>query len=164
MIKFEVKNRLRELFHYDPNTGQFTYVTRVARRVRVGDVVGSVNSEGYRHIRLGGKTYKAHRLAWLWCHGAWPQLMIDHIDGDRDNNRLSNLREASRSQNLANSTPRRRGKSLPKGVTRRGSRWVARIQKGGRPTFLGSFASVDEAILAYSRAASEIFGRYARAI
>ena len=154
---------LRRLFRYEPETGEFFHLTRAARRVKIGDVAGSVNSQGYRQIRIQGRTYKAHRLAWLYVYGAWPHSNPDHINGRRSDNRMANLRLASRSQNLANSSVWRRGKDIPKGVSsRKSGRWIARVQRGGKSHFLGSFSSLAEASAAYAAAAHQLFGPYAR--
>ena len=176
-IDFPIKNRwtgeeavtvqrLRELVAYDPETGEFRWKVAVARRVRAGDLTAqSLNSDGYRHLRLDGYTIKAHRAAWAYVTGSWPIGLIDHADGDRGANRFANLREASRSDNLANSRVHRSGKiDLPKGVTYRKAvgRWVARIQRDGRPIFLGLFDTPEAAAAAYASAAREHFGQFAR--
>jgi hypothetical protein len=155
--------RLRELLSYDPTTGEFLYRVRVARRTPAGSLAGSVNNEGYRHIRVDGRAYKAHRLAWLHVHGTWPGGMLDHIDGDRDNNRIANLREATRSQNLANSRPYRANSKYHKGINRRTSGlWDARISHNGKCHFLGCFKTEGEAVAAYASAARNFYGEYAR--
>jgi hypothetical protein len=156
--------RLRALFRYDADTGAFIFITRAARRVQIGDRAGSVNNEGYRHIHIDGRSYKAHRLAWLYVNGEWPMGMVDHINGNTDDNRIANLREASRSQNLANSRLMRRGKLIHKGVSQRKGKWIARIQRNGHPRFLGYFATEQEAIAAYKTAAAELFGSFARVV
>ena len=163
-IKFDVMtaDRLRAVLNYNPLTGDFTRLTRAARRTKIGEVAGSVNNEGYRHIAIDGRSYKAHRLAWLYMIGGWPTDMIDHIDADRDNNRFANLREASRSQNLANSKPNRRGKTLPKGIVFDGSRWRARIQRDKKSHFVGSFKTEAAAVAAYAEAARNLFGDFSR--
>lgn len=165
--QFEVRNRwtnrVHEVLAYDRETGAFTYRVRVAQRAPAGAIAGSVNSEGYRHIRIDGRAYKAHRLAWLIETGSWPTAMIDHINGDRDDNRIANLREATRSQNLANSKVIRAGKLTQKGISQRSKgRWIARIQANGTSQFLGSFASEQNAVAAYVRAAKEEFGAFAK--
>lgn len=156
--------RLRALFRYDQMSGEFFFLTRAARRVRIGDHAGSINSEGYRSVTVDGRQYKAHRLAWLYVRGAWPEHQIDHINGGRDDNRFVNLRKATRSQNLANSKAMRRGKALPKGVSfnRQSGRWIARIQCAGRSRFLGYFDNPEAAATAYATSATETFGPYAR--
>lgn len=88
--------QLRWLLHYDPETGVFTRLIQLCNRVQVGDIAGFIKYNGYRVIKVGDKPtpYFAHRLAWLYIHGEWPSKGIDHIDGDRANNRIANLREA----------------------------------------------------------------------
>lgn len=164
LLKFDVLNveRLRSLFAYDAATGIFTYLTNASRRTPIGSVAGSVNNEGYRHIRVDGRAHKAHRLAWFYMTGKWPIEMIDHIDGNRDNNAFANLREATRSQNLANSKVRRKGRQIRKGLECVGSRWRARIQVNGQPRFLGSFDTQEAAAAAYEAAARASFGEFSK--
>lgn len=156
--------RLRELLHYDAATGIFTRLTRASRRTRIGAIAGAINDQGYIGINLDGRSYKAHRLAWLYMHGAWPTSFIDHVNGNRADNRICNLREATRSQNLGNSRVARSGRDLPKGVTRRDGRFVARIQAQNRSVFLGYFNSADAAADAYRNAATTLFGQFARTL
>lgn len=90
-------NRLLEQLKYDPLTGVFTWlVTR--NRITQGDVAGSVSKEGYRVIRIDGEHHKAHRLAWFYVHGSWPSGIIDHKDGNKDNNKIKNLRDTSQAE------------------------------------------------------------------
>lgn len=107
--------------------------------------------------------YSEHRLAWFMTYGEWPKE-IDHVNGNCADNRISNLRLADRSTNSANQRKHRYGKNPFKGVTfeRRGQKWVARIQKNGKQTHLGSFQTVEEARLAYIKAAVALFGEFAR--
>ena len=94
-------DRARELLHYDPETGVFT--RRVASgKTHVGDVTGSKNALGYMMVGVDGSRYLAHRLAWLYTYGEWPKQDIDHIDQDKANNRIANLRDVSRSANNQN--------------------------------------------------------------
>ena len=162
--KFNVltAERLRTLFRYDVGTGHFFFLTRASRRTPAGSLAGSLNNEGYRHIRVDGSAYKAHRLAWLYVNGVWPSGMIDHINGDRDDNRIVNLREATRSENLANSRVFRRGKISPKGVRLTPHGWSARIQVQKQPYFLGFFETEADAVAAYAAAAHDLFGNFAK--
>ena len=156
--------RLQELLHYDPKTGDFTW--RVARgKSRVGASAGSITSEGYLQIGIDGERFKAHRLAWLYAHGVWPQQEIDHIDMDGINNSLANLREASRSQNEANKPANSRNTSGVKGVcwNKQRLRWQAVIGFEGKAYHLGFFTNINDAAAAYSAKASELFGNFARA-
>jgi hypothetical protein len=99
--------RLRELLSYDPETGTFIWRTRSNPRGPdlTGRRAGGLDGEGYWHIRIDGKLYGGHRLAWLWVHGRLPNGRLDHINRSQADNRIANLREANPSQNRANSKP-----------------------------------------------------------
>lgn len=147
--------RLKELLRYDPETGVFTYAC-ARPKVRVGAVAGHTHAgHGYRQIKLDGRLYLAHRLAWLYVHGCWPSDMLDHIDRDRTNNRLLNLRESDRFLNRQNSLAPCNSTSGIKGVTwnRTLGKWHARIGFGNKRHHVGWFNSAEEAALA--RAAAE---------
>jgi citrate synthase len=91
--------RLKEVLHYDADTGQFTRLPANGRNGK--HCVGTIH-RGYLIIDISYKKYKAHRLAWLYVHGEWPNDQIDHINGDKVDNRISNLRAATPSQNKQN--------------------------------------------------------------
>lgn len=143
---------------FDPETGIFRHRRSIGRYAKVGGVAGSVNPNGYRYISVGGRLYLAHRLAWLYLHKDFPEHDIDHVDGNRDNNAIANLRQATRSQNLANKvTP---GRDIPKGVhfmKNRGT-WNAKI----RNKHIGAFETMEEAAEAYRQAAISEYGEFAR--
>jgi hypothetical protein len=148
---------LRELLHYDPETGVFT------RRVRdAGKAAGWLNYDGYPLIWLGRRHYRAHRLAWLYMTGEWPKRQIDHIDGHRANNRWLNLREATQTMNNMNSRLSVANSSGFKGVSWRKSRhkWVAHIRINKKLTYLGSFDSPEEAFIEYCFAGWRHFGDF----
>lgn len=155
--------RLRELLDYDASTGHFRWRHRTGTRggVRLGDYAGASNGSGYFVIRIDGRLYRSHRLAWLWTHGEWPPRDLDHINGCRWDNRLINLRIATNSQNQANQR-RVRSTSGLKGVSRHpDGRWIARIRVQGKAIHLGSFRCPHEAHAAYCRAADFYHGEYA---
>jgi hypothetical protein len=156
--------RLREVLEYDPGTGRFTWRIR-HRRIGVGAEAGSIDRRGYVRIRIGGKRYAAHRLAWLYVHAAWPSDQIDHIDGNPRNNRLANLRVATNSQNQGNSRRRRHSASGFKGAYyhKPSGRWRAAIRKDGVRIQLGRFDTPEEAHAAYCKAAAALHGEFARA-
>ncbi len=144
--------RLRELLHYDPETGVFTWLESLSFRAPVGTAAGTAQKIGYTIIGICGVRYYAHRLAWLYIHGRWPTNHIDHINGLKSDNRAVNLRDVSRSTNLQNL---RRAPAQNKtgliGATWDKSRsvWSAQIRVGGRNKSVGRFATAQEAHEAY---------------
>jgi len=156
--------RLLEVLRYDSETGEFHWQERVSRSVRVDDIAGLTNRDGYRRITIEGRMYQAHQLAWLYMMGKWCSVMIDHRDGNPSNNRWTNLRPASVSQNNANRRLHRNNKCGFKGVVRnRWGRFIASIYKNGQRRHLGMFATAEEAHAAYVAAARKLFGEFARA-
>lgn len=155
--------RLREVLYYEPLTGVFRWKVDKARLAQCGMIAGSVNENGYRHISVDGREYKAHRLAWLHVHGAWPTRRIDHHNGQTDDNAIKNLRTATHSQNLANSRRRRDNTSGYKGVSFFGGKWMANVCKDGINHYLGLFLTPDAAHRAYLQAAQDLHGEFARA-
>lgn len=151
--------KLKECFCYYPDTGDFIRLTRLGRW-GAGTNAGSLHVQGYIIISIDKQLYKAHRLAWLYVHGEWPThgFDIDHINGNRADNRITNLRLATRSQNNANSKTRRDNISGSRGVSRwhRDHRWRATIN--GR--HLGLYETKQEAQEAYSIAARQEFGDF----
>ena len=148
--------RLRELLHYDADTGEFRWLEQVGDELRPGKVAG------YVQISVQGRRYSGHQLAWLYMKGRWGRPMIDHCDGNSTNNRWGNLRRATATQNNANRRRSRRNTSGYKGVYRgRKGRWHAFIVKG-RKVHLGTFTTPQAAHAAYVAAARKLFGEFAR--
>lgn len=154
--------RLKTLLSYNPLTGDFFWASSNSPRVKAGERAGSF-TQGYMNIQVDGKLYRAHRLAWLYMSGCWPESGIDHINGDSTDNRIANLREANQSQNTANAKRKVTCKSGFKGVTQYRSRWVASIGRNGRKQHLGVFDTPELAHAAYVAAATARYGEYARA-
>lgn len=136
------QERLKELLHYDSGTGVFTWKAKSSRGTRVGSVAGCEYQSSYRRIRADNKLYLAHRLAWLYVHGNSP-VEIDHIDRDKSNNAIDNLREVTKSQNQHNR------KSNGYYLYTRTGKYVARIKLMDKTICLGSFRTADEARAAY---------------
>jgi hypothetical protein len=111
-----------------------------------------LTDDGYRQGAIQGRTIRAHRVIWLMMTGEPPFGVIDHIDGDRANNRWENLRSVTRSQNMRNMKMVDRNTSGATGVVRQGGSWVARLKANGKNLYLGSFKDIDEAIAARSSA------------
>ena len=154
---------LRELFSYDPSTGLLTRrTTRNARNAKAGDVVGTADSGGYLQVKVDGKLIAVHRIAFLLYHG-WLPDEVDHHNRVRQNNWISNLRPATRTQNNGNRSLNSNNTSGYKGVTRNGKNnsWRAQITLNGAVTYLGSFGSPEEAYAHYKDAAVAHFGEYA---
>lgn len=155
------QHRLRELLHYDHETGVFTWLVATNGRRRVGERAGHTNPYGYVRIKVDRVLYSAHRLAWLWMTGAWPtEEQIDHRNGVRSDNRWVNLREVSRSINLQNRrTPNRKNISTGLlGVSQRnsGQGFQARIRFENKEKRLGTFPTAELAHQAYLAAKRQL--------
>lgn len=157
--------RLREVLHYNPDSGDWIWLKTLSVRREAGSPAGEVKSSGYLFIGVDGSRYRAHRLAWLYMTGVWPTEQVDHINGVRSDNRWINLRAANNTQNAANMRVRYSNIVGVKGVKKyegkRGVRWRAAISIQRKTRHLGSFASLEEAQSAYALAAKEAWGVYA---
>lgn len=152
---------LKSQLSYDQETGLLTWnVTR--NRVKKGQPAGNKHL-GYIRVKLNGRNYAAHRLAWLFTTGEWPKNEIDHINGIRDDNRFCNLREATHSQNLQNCVNRRGNKHGLRGIAKQteSNRWVAVITSNGIKHYLGTFRTPEEAHEAYLQAVPIHHGNFA---
>jgi hypothetical protein len=143
---------LQCLLDYDLETGIFRWRVQPCNRIKAGVVAGTVNHDGYIRIKINGTLFMAHRLAWLHTHGTWPLQQIDHINGDKADNRIRNLRDVSRSVNMQNqvraqkdNTSGLRGVSWHKDK----KRWEACISVNGQNEYLGSFDTTEAAHAAY---------------
>lgn len=156
-------DRLHHLLAYDSENGEFT------RRIGVKGYAAGTNAgtlhktSGYVYVGVDRKSYRAHRLAWFYMTGRWP-VEIDHVNGDRSDNRWSNLRECSRAQNNANGKLRSDNSSGAKGVNwvARVGLWRAYVSVEKRQRHLGYFRNFDDAINARRIAAEQCFGEFAR--
>ena len=144
--------RLRAVVHYDPETGKFTRLVRLAQRHKAGDDACHATANGYQRVGIDGERHLAHRLAWLYVHGTWPEHHIDHVNGDRSDNRLANLRDVPQSINLQNRRkPQADNKSGYLGVywERGAKRWRSRVQLNGKAHEVGLFDDPAVAHAAY---------------
>lgn len=151
------QDRLREMLHYNPETGVFTNKVRRANR-HAGEAAGCVNAIGYVKIALDGKQYLGHRLAWLYVYGEMPE-QIDHINCDRADNRIANLRPSDQStnkQNLRKAHSDSTTKVLGAHSYGARNRYRARICVNGKTRHLGCFSTLEEANAAYVAAKAEI--------
>jgi len=154
--------RARALLAYDPETGELRW--RASRgSARAGRVTGCRRQDGYLLVGVDGQIYRAHRLAWLIVHGSWPVEHIDHRNGIRDDNRLANLREASRADNSYNRRVSKLNTSGVTGVCWRSetSSWFAQIKVKGRTYSLGLYDNFDDAVAARRAAADRVQGEFA---
>lgn len=138
---------LLEYLKYNETKGEFTWIKRPNKNIHLHTRAGTKNSAGYRVISLFGKRYLEHRLAWFYVHGEMPKHEIDHINQIRDDNRISNLRQVTRSENQRNKT-RKDSRVDEVGIwwCRRRKRYIAEITLNGKKVYQKSFKDIDEAI------------------
>jgi len=155
--------RLRDVLNYDPETGVFTWRKRISIRIKVGSRAGRVNWKGYRMIGIDGALIMEHRLAWLYVYGEWPDRQIDHINRDKSDNRIANLRLATNSQNHINKGLQKNNTSGFKGVIWEPSlgKWRARIKINGKNKYLGVHRTREAAAAARRVAEQRHFGEFA---
>ncbi|RWO34746.1 MAG: HNH endonuclease [Mesorhizobium sp.] len=159
-------DELRAILRYDPETGKLFWldVGSPQRRAKYAnrEAFTSDDGAGYKQGRIEGVQYRAHRVIWAMTYGEWPALQIDHINGERGDNRLANLRLANPSQNGAN-RHKTRGSSQFVGVHRhkQSGGWVASIQKDGKREHIGLYETEIEALIAYRFAAAQMHGEFA---
>jgi len=149
MHKEITQHHLKEMLQYFPETGKFVWLKKPkqAHRIQVGTEAGRTLSAGYVQIGLKGRYYLAHRLAFLYMTGAFPSMLVDHINGDPTDNRWKNLRQVSATENSKNSAKSRANTSGVTGVTWNTplNKWVASIYSKGKYQHLGCFTSLEDA-------------------
>lgn len=142
--------RLRYVLDYNSETGVFVWRLAIGRRAKVGATAGGKSNTGYWRVKVDGVFYSAHRLAWLHVYGEWPAHEIDHVNGIRDDNRLSNLRDVTKSVNQQNRHKSNNGSATGfLGVTPYHGRYMAQIWVSGKYRFIGYFDSPENAHAAY---------------
>lgn len=158
-------DELNDLLDYDPETGLLTWKKTSSNRAVAGSIAGHLHSGGYVVIKINRMRYLAHRLAYKMCYGSDPVNQVDHIDCNKSNNRIANLRDATPSQNHANTRVRKKNPSGIKGVytsNRKKFPWKASIHFNNKTIYIGYYKTKEEAALAYEKAAKEYFGEFAR--
>lgn len=157
--------RAHELLTYCRESGVLKWRYRISSKVKPDLIAGWLDEEGYRVVRVDGVNLRAHRVIWLMVHGIWPVSMLDHVNGDRADNRLSNLREATNSQNQMNKK-NNGGEAGFKGVCvvrkKSGLRYRPQIYVDGKLKTFGLFKTPAEAHEVYKREALARFGEFAR--
>lgn len=163
---------LRQLLVYDPATGDFTWLPRLGneRGTKIfnsrfaGKIAGRKKLTVYKEIAIDSKLYYSHRLAWLYMTGAWPSIQIDHINGNKTDNRFANLRPADESQNLCNVGVRSNNKLGIKGVSwsKANKGYCAFIAINRKQNYLGTFDTPELAHAAYCEAAERLHGEFSK--
>lgn len=150
--------RLRELFSYDPETGNFTRLVTSGLRSKKGTIAGCIDLTGYVRYSIDYGRYHGHRLVWLYVHGSWPKDQIDHINGIRHDNRLCNLRECTSAQNAQNMPVRSDNTSGFVGAHyfSANNNWQAGIRVNGKKYHIGVFKTAEEAHAAYVEAKARL--------
>jgi hypothetical protein len=142
------QEELKEQLDYNPETGIFTWKKLPEKRPNNG-IAGSLDNRGYTYIRINKKLYLAHRLAWLYVYGEWPQNNIDHINGIKYDNRIENLRDIPQRENCQNYTIHRNGKLVGCYFNKNAQKWQARIRVKGRLKHIGYYNTEQEAHQVY---------------
>jgi len=146
-VTIEEVNRL---LSYDPETGVFIWKIKVGRKIRIGDIAGWIDNNGYRLIRINKLAYRANRLAIVIMESKWPEILVDHKNGVKHDDRYENLRCVSYSGNAQNMRRvLRNSKSQVMGVRQVGNRWKAHITIAGVYKHIGSYTTSEEAHQAY---------------
>jgi len=153
-------SRLKELLFYDTDSGLFTRLVSVNHNARVGMRPGEITQDGYLRILIDGRKYLAHRLAWFYVYGCWPEKQIDHIDRNKLNNRINNLRDVSQSINQHNRTAARKDNKstglLGAYFAKRTGKYQALITVNGKLKGIGRYNSAEDAHKAYLDAKKEL--------
>ena len=163
----EIIEKLKEVLKYDENTGIFKWRKDIYRcknnsiLVKKGDIAGCLNHDGYRYIKYNNKRYSEHRLAYMFVYNKVPTF-VDHIDGDKQNNKINNLRECTKNQNGQNRTKMINNTSGFKGVhyDKRCNKFAAQIRNNKKLEWLGYFEKAEDAAIAYNNRAVKIFGEF----
>lgn len=156
------QSRLKELLHYDPETGVFTRRVSRSGGGLAGSVAGTVGRDGYSRIQYAGRQYLAHRLAFLYMTGEFPAESVDHINRDRSDNRWGNLRPASTVENLRNKSPYSNNSSGFRGVSldKRLKKWKSYGAANGKLVYLGMFLTAEEAAATSRAWRDEHYGEF----
>ena len=158
-------DEVRVYLTYIPEAGVFIWKKVGSNRVKVGSPAGCRTKNGYWHIGVKGKWAYAHRLAWLYVHGEWPDSLIDHIDGNRSNNRIGNLRKTDMAGNAINGKVRSTNKSGHQGVSwdKEKGKWVVMVSpEKYKRKLVGRFDRLEDAIKASEAARKELYGEFNR--
>jgi hypothetical protein len=141
------QKELKRLLIFNKSTGVFTRRIKLWRGKPAGSVAGWISPNGYIEISINKKSFQAHRLAWLYIYGSWPTQEIDHINGVKNDNRICNLRDVSRRENIRNQQIHREGKLF--GCSLHRKKWRAQISIDNKTIHIGTYSTEQEAHEAY---------------
>ena len=148
--------RLRQVLRYEPETGNFYWIHRDTIKKKLGTNASIIRSHGYLNICIDSTYYYTHRLAWFYVYGEWPKV-IDHIDGDKTNNRIENLRSVSQKCNVENVLKtRKHNKSGILGAVKSKYGFYARLTSQGKQIYLGHYKTAEEAHNVYLKAKRQL--------
>ena len=155
---------LQSVLHYNESNGLFTWKINKSSKVKFGKTAGSVTNQGYIEIWIDYRRYQAHRLAWMYIYGKFPEKLIDHINGNKSDNRLDNLRLATNKENCQNSRLSKKNTSGVKGVSwhTKTKKWRAYIKNHGKFKHLGLFDDFFEACCVACSNRSKLHKEFAR--
>lgn len=149
-------NNIKSVLNYNKKTGVFTWAVYRSHKAIEGGIPGRLDKDGYHRITVFGRTYFAHRLAWAFVHGEFPDGQIDHINGNQADNRIENIRLCTQAQNQQNK------ESVGATFNKKTNKWQSQIKKSGKTYYLGSFSDKGDAIEAYRKKSIDLFGEYSR--
>lgn len=147
--------RLKQVLNYNPDTGLLTRLVATSTNTKVGDIAGSLHRTGYSYVMIDYETYAIHRLAWFYHYGEMPKYDVDHINGDKTDNRICNLRDVPEMTNMQNERKARRNNTsgyLGVHFRKERQKWVAQLRVNGKHKRFGSFDTPEEAYEAYLKA------------
>lgn len=155
-------DRLNEVFNADFENGILTWKSAPSYRTKIGTVAGNKRPTGHLFVQVDGKAFAVHRLIWAMFHNEWPHEMIDHINQNPEDNRISNLRSANKSQNGMNRGVQSNNKLGVKGVSihRKTGKYRASIKVKSKFLHLGLYEKIEDAQKSYADAAKQHFGEF----
>lgn len=164
MTEQEILNHINEYLRYDDSTGDFFWKKNPGSRVRFDKPAGTVIRGGYRRISIKKKFYLAHRLVWLFKHGKFPDSMLDHVNLNKLDNRIENLRECNNSQNQINTGLLKTNTSGYRGVSfeKASQKWLSAIKVNKKRIIIGRFDKKEDAAIAYAKTSKSLFGEFSR--